>query len=91
MLEEVLSGQHGLSKARLVREPGTSFEYSNHGYMILEKIVKNMTDKTIEDYVKKSVIDSLDMNDTTYILNEVVQSRLATSYNLHGEPALSRV
>ena len=74
-LEEVLTGQHGLHKARLVREPGTSFEYSNQGYVILEKIVKNVTDNTVDDYIKNSVIKLLDMNDTTYTLNDKVQSR----------------
>ncbi len=85
-LEEVLAGEHSLHQAKLVREPGSSFEYSNQGFIILELLVEDVTGKNYDDYIESLILDPLTMSNTTYNHGEEVQSRLATSYYLDGEP-----
>jgi len=85
-LEEVLAGEHSLHRAKLVREPGSSFEYSNQGFIILELLVEDITGKRYDHYIEELILDPLDMSNTTYDQGEEVQARLATSYYLNGEP-----
>jgi len=85
-LEEVLAGEHSLDQAKLVREPSSSFEYSNQGFIILELLVEDVTGKSYDDYIEELILDPLAMSNTTYNHGEEVQARLATSYYLNGEP-----
>ncbi len=85
-LEEGLAGEHSQYQAKLVREPGSSFEYSNQGFIILELLVEDVTSKSYDDYIEELILDPLAMSNTTYNHGEEVQSRLATSYYLDGEP-----
>ncbi len=52
-LEEVLAGEHSQHQAKLVREPGSSFEYSNQGFIILELLVEDVTGKSYDDYIEE--------------------------------------
>ncbi len=85
-LEEVLAGEHSLHQAKLVREPGSSFEYSNQGFIILELLVEEVTGKSYDNYIEELILDPLAMSNTTYNHGKEVQARLATSYFLNGEP-----
>ncbi len=85
-LEEVLAGKHSQYQAKLVREPGSSFEYSNQGFIILELLVEDVTGKSYDDYIEELILDPLAMSKTTYNHGKEVQARLATSYYLDGEP-----
>ncbi len=85
-LEEVLAGEHSQHQAKLVREPGSSFEYSNQGFILLELLVEDVTGKSFDDYIEELILDPLAMSNTTYNYGEEVQSRLVTSYYLNGEP-----
>ena len=84
-LEEVLAGEHGLHKAKLVREPGASFEYSNQGFILLEMLVAEVTDRNYADYMEELIFNDLGMYDATYAHDEGVEDRLATSYYIDGE------
>lgn len=90
-LEEVLAGKHSLHKAKLVREPGSSFEYSNQGFIILELLVEEVTGTGYDQYIEDLILDPLELDNTTYAHGIEVQSRLATSYYLNGEPVPEHV
>lgn len=84
-LEEVLAGKHGLHKDELVREPGSAFEYSNQGFMLLEMLVEELTDQDYESYFKQKILEPAGV-DGYFSVDEQVKSRLATSYYVDGEP-----
>jgi len=82
-LEEVLDGEHGLHQARLVREPGTGFEYSNQGFIILEMIVEEITGQDYEEYFQQEILAPLNIQGY-FTIDREIQERLAVSYQLDG-------
>ena len=84
-IEEVLAGEHGLHRAELVREPGSAFEYSNQGFMLLEMLVEELTDQDYESYFNQNILEPAGV-DGYFSVDEQVKSRLATSYHVDGEP-----
>jgi CubicO group peptidase (beta-lactamase class C family) len=45
-------------------EPGTDFEYSNTGFVMLGKILENVTGMSYGDYMRQTIFDPLEMNAT---------------------------
>jgi len=50
----------------LVFKPGTKFEYSNSGYVVLGIIIEKNSGKPYEDYLTESIFDPLEMRDTGF-------------------------
>ena len=90
-LEEVLAGEHSLHRTKLVREPGSSFEYSNQGFILLELLVEDVTGKSYDRYIEELILEPLEMTNATFKHDTEVQARLATSYYLNGEPVPEHV
>lgn len=85
-LIEVLEGQHGLHQARLVREPGSRFEYSNQGFIILEQLLQDVTGQDHVEYVLQEILAPLELREAYYSISEEVQERLAVSYDFDHQP-----
>ncbi|WP_042148449.1 serine hydrolase [Paucisalibacillus sp. EB02] len=49
---------------RLQFEPGTRFQYSNGGYILLGLIIENLTNLSYFEYIKRHIFHPLGMNDT---------------------------
>lgn len=45
-------------------EPGTKFEYSNSGYMILSYIIEKVSNKMYGGYIQEYIFDKLSMNES---------------------------
>jgi len=84
-LEEVLDGEHGLARAKMVRPAGKHFEYSNQGFMLLEVLVEDVSGKPYEEYAQTHVLDPLGMKASTFDYLDV-EERLVQSYDLDGQP-----
>jgi CubicO group peptidase (beta-lactamase class C family) len=57
--------------------PGEKYEYCNVGYFTLAEIIRKVTGKAWEDYLKESVFAPLGMNSTrTTTVSEIVQNRV---------------
>ena len=50
----------------LVHEPDTTMEYSNHGYIILAKLVEQISGLTIREFTNKRIFAPLGMNHTFF-------------------------
>ena len=50
---------------KLEFEPGTKFQYSNSGYIILSLIIEKVSRMTYAEFLKKNIFDPLSMNQTT--------------------------
>lgn len=61
----------------LVHEPGTTMEYSNHGYIILAKLVERVSGMTIREFTDKRIFMPLGMNHTFFSVSaeEVIPNR----------------
>lgn len=50
-------------------EPGTNWNYSNTGYLILGRIVEKVSEKTLEEYLKENIFEPVGMNNTNIAYN----------------------
>ena len=65
--------------------PGTRFEYSNLGYMLLGRIITNVSGQPALDYMTEQLIQPLGMIDTVWNASEVAEGRLACPYHYLDE------
>lgn len=61
--------------------PGSAYEYCNAGYMLLAKIVENISQKSFTDFVSKNILKPLHMSHTTvFDAPRKIVKKLAPSY-----------
>lgn len=88
-LAKVVAG--GLSFASA---PGTAFEYSNLGFIMLGKVVTKVAKMRFQDYITQQILLPLGMKDTLWEYAKVPADRLALGYRRDrdswvAEPILS--
>jgi CubicO group peptidase (beta-lactamase class C family) len=76
-----------LGAYRLMRAPGTQYEYSNLGVALLAEALAKATGVPWETLVKRDITSKLGMFDTQLKLNAGQRSRLAIGYNGGGARA----
>jgi serine-type D-Ala-D-Ala carboxypeptidase/endopeptidase len=69
-----------LSKQRIRKEVGESYDYSNYGVALLGHLLERASGKTYEELTVERIADVVGMPDTTITLTEDMQSRLATGH-----------
>lgn len=52
-------------KRDLAFEPGTEFEYTSYGFVVLGRIIEKASGLSYQDYMKKFIFDPLEMNHTS--------------------------
>lgn len=62
-------------------EPGTSWNYSNSGYIVLGAIIEQVTGKTYEQVLQENIITPLGFENTGYDHWETVLPKRACGYN----------
>jgi CubicO group peptidase (beta-lactamase class C family) len=72
---------------RLVRKPGTKYEYSNLAVGTLGVILERVNKSSFEQLLFKTICLPLKMHDTKQFLQKEDSSRLAKGYNENGEYA----
>lgn len=75
-----------LAEAHLIYEPGTRFEYSNTGFNLLELVIEEVTGRDFAEYMASEVLLPLGMSDASFNWTEALDARMATGYDLNGEP-----
>ncbi|HZR23730.1 MAG TPA: serine hydrolase domain-containing protein [Vicinamibacterales bacterium] len=60
--------------------PGLAYEYSNYGFMILGRVVSNVSGLSYEQYVTRNILKPLGMTSTTLEPSTVPPDRLAHGY-----------
>jgi CubicO group peptidase (beta-lactamase class C family) len=70
---------------KLLFTPGTDFQYSNSGFMVLGLLIEKITSKNYFDFVKENIYKPTKMiNTDAYELDEAI-SNLATGYTMSLE------
>jgi len=80
----VPNGSHYSSSNFYNYSPGSTFNYSNSGSCLLSLIVKNITGKNLNDYIKDNIFTPLSMNSSTWFLEGMDTNKIATPYS--GNP-----
>jgi CubicO group peptidase (beta-lactamase class C family) len=73
-------------EARLVREPGSGYLYSNVGFNLLELVVEEVTGRDFATYMADEVLLPLGMIGSSFAWNETLEPSMATGYDLRGVP-----
>lgn len=60
--------------------PGITFEYSNYGYMVLGRIITNVSGLPAIDYITQELLLPLGMSATVWDADDVLPERLALGY-----------
>lgn len=74
-LEKLIAGGLSFSGA-----PGTAFEYSNLGFIMLGKIVGKVSRMRFQDYITQNILLPLGMKDTLWEYAKIPAERLALGY-----------
>jgi CubicO group peptidase (beta-lactamase class C family) len=61
-------------------EPGTSWKYSNSGYLLLSYLVEKISGQKYEEYLRQNVMGRAGMSDSGYDLNATVMRHRASGY-----------
>ncbi|TVX93761.1 serine hydrolase domain-containing protein [Paenibacillus agilis] len=69
---------------RIVNQPGKVYSYDNFASQLQGYIVEQVTGQKFEDYAEKHIFDVLDMENTSYVLEEDDVDQLASSYDWKG-------
>ncbi|MBS1493833.1 MAG: serine hydrolase [Bacteroidetes bacterium] len=62
-------------------EPGTSWNYSNTGYVILGAIIEEVTGKKYEEVLQENILNPLGMTNSGYEHNDVKMTNQAIGYD----------
>ncbi len=73
-------GLAALRSVRLTAAPGTTYQYSNAGYMVLGLVVQDASGEPYTAYVQHHILDPLDMRHTYLTLDAAKQGGMAAGY-----------
>ncbi len=71
---------------RVVREPGTGFQYSNPGFDLVELAVEQVTGRPFAAFMHDEVLGPLGMHDASFAWREENRTRVPSGYDLNGAP-----
>lgn len=80
---DVLQWLH--SQDGLAFQPGTKFQYSNSGYIILSLVIENISKMSYHRFLKENIFDPLQMQHTTVYESNTVIPFKAIGYNRDKE------
>lgn len=73
-------------QAMTVRQPGSSFIYSNPGYVVLELLVEEVSGQPYPEFVDKNLLQPLQMHDSGFTLTSEIRDNSITGYLYNGKP-----
>ena len=65
-------------------EPGSEFRYNNSGYVLLAKIIEEVTGKSYEENMQERIFDKIGMKDTYLEKPELIIKNRASGYDKQG-------
>ena len=77
---------------RVVNAPGERYVYSNLGYIVLQRLLEDVTGEQFETLAEDLILDELGMSSSTYAqpLREDLQERAAVGHRPDGAPLAER-
>ena len=81
-LTKAIDADEGLSgEVRVGIEPNSTWKYSGGGFTLLQLIVEERSGQSFNEFMTSNLFTPLNMNSSTYILNDSLNSRLCEFYN----------
>ncbi|BAZ41203.1 beta-lactamase [Calothrix sp. NIES-4101] len=66
--------------------PGTKFSYSGEGYLYLQKVVEEITQQSLHEYLRNTILTPLGMSSSSYIWLPDYQSTASYGHDRQGKP-----
>ncbi len=79
----------GVSRATLLFDPGTGWNYSQIGYEALGRIVEVVTKQPFDQFLEERILQPLEMKDTSFVVPAGKEGRVASVYT-YQEDGLKR-
>ena len=70
---------------KLLFEPGTKYQYSSYGYVLLSKVIESASEKPFLDYLNQEIFSPLNMTFTGPELKSIPSSYMAELYDINDE------
>lgn len=85
-LEEILDGLGNSSKVSVHYFPGLKYRYSWGGYLVIQKVIEDVTGVDFSVYMKSKVLDPLGMSNSYFSSSilDVRDSNISMGYDLFG-------
>ena len=80
-----------LNDKELIAAPGETFAYSNMAFEVLGDLIAKVSGTSFEDYMKKNILDPLDMKESTFLKKEVSPELATTPHVMKFETVVSDV
>ncbi|MEK6286359.1 MAG: serine hydrolase domain-containing protein [Acidobacteriota bacterium] len=74
------------AEPRRRKKPGTIFEYSNSGYVVLAQIIEKLSGKTYKQFMQEKIFNPLGMTNTTVLDESVDRTESERIAALHALP-----
>lgn len=89
-INAVLDGKGNTPKIVVDTIPGSIWRYSGGGYTVMEKVVEDVSQMPLEDYMAKHILPNLKMNNSTYSqpLPESLHNYASAAYHSDGNIVL---
>lgn len=84
-IDAILNGQGNTPKIGVEAIPGSKFQYSGGGYVILVKLLEDLTGKSFEEYMQEAVFKPLGMNRSTF--RQMPQGNVSFGHDQDGQAA----
>jgi CubicO group peptidase (beta-lactamase class C family) len=84
---EVLNGKGNTEKITVDTIPGSIWRYSGGGYIVMEKVVEDVSGTTLDNYISKNILLPIGMKNSTYQqpISKEFQNNISGAYNSNGE------
>lgn len=69
-----------LARGKVAGEPGKKFDYNNHDYVILGKVIEALNGKPFDVVLKERILNPLGMADTGMLRRLAITKKLARTY-----------
>ncbi len=87
---EVLNGEGNWAGVAVENTPGNAWRYSGGGYVILQKLIEDVTGQSFENYMEEEVLKPLKMNHSTFQqpLNKEVYKNVSSAHDNDGNAVI---
>lgn len=75
---------------KMLFAPGTNMRYSNTAFEILGDVIAKISGMSFEKYVRKNILEPLEMNTTSFLYPEIPDSLRVSGHQWAGTPVVSK-
>lgn len=85
-IDEFLKGneEYGYEPVRIINPPGTKFQYSGGGFLVLEKLIEKISGESIRE-LTRDFLDALEMDEFTFAQEDIPGFEYAKGYTDNDE------